>query len=357
MLHITSFPNFLFKKIIIYFYCSQNYNRGKHFRALFICAFLVFASSGLMTYLWQTFSIGTWLFAISAFCIEVIVKVLISIIVNLLFLYDQYYQEGTWEALDDAVYYVKSFGNTVEFCFALFLFMNGVWIFIFETGGIVRAGMMVIHAYCNIWCEARDGWKTFIKRRTAMSKINSLPSATEAQLWDNDDVCPICYMEMRSAKVTTCNHLFHGSCLQKWLYVEDACPLCHSILYKTSQTSTSSTTSDQANNNAAAAAGGGGGGAQGGGGPSGQGRMMNIDPVAASTSHSNTSAVQRGEDGELQIFDPPRQNADVVNPRGGDGNSSDEDELIYDSIEDYDDFQFTTDESSNDEEDQNTNGN
>ena len=34
-------------------------------------------------------------------------------------------REGTWEGLDDAVYYVKAVGNTVEFCFAVFLFFNG----------------------------------------------------------------------------------------------------------------------------------------------------------------------------------------------------------------------------------------
>jgi hypothetical protein len=29
----------------------------------------------LMVYLWQFFSVGTWLLAVSAFCIEVIIKV------------------------------------------------------------------------------------------------------------------------------------------------------------------------------------------------------------------------------------------------------------------------------------------
>ena len=45
-------------------------------RALSICAFLVAAPVALMAYLWGAFSVGTWLLAVSAFCIEVIVKVL-----------------------------------------------------------------------------------------------------------------------------------------------------------------------------------------------------------------------------------------------------------------------------------------
>ncbi len=60
-------------------------------------------------------------------------------------------KDGMWESLDDAVYYVKATGSSVEFCFAVFLFFNGGWILVFESGGTIRAVMMLIHAYCNIW--------------------------------------------------------------------------------------------------------------------------------------------------------------------------------------------------------------
>ncbi len=136
---------------------------------------------------------GTWLLAVSAFCVEVVVKVAVTVSVYLLFLYDQHYRDGTWEMLDDAVYYVKATGNSVEFCFAVFLFFNGGWILMFESGGTIRAIMMLIHAYCNIWLEARSGWQTFIKRRTAVAKINSLPDASEEELRQHNDVCAICY--------------------------------------------------------------------------------------------------------------------------------------------------------------------
>jgi E3 ubiquitin-protein ligase RNF139 len=90
----------------------------------------------------------------------------------------------------------------------------------FVSGGAVRASMMCIHAYFNIWCDARDGWRVFIKRRTAVKKIESLPEATSDQLEELDDVCAICYQNMGSAKITKCNHYFHGVCLRKWLYVQ-----------------------------------------------------------------------------------------------------------------------------------------
>lgn len=69
-------------------------------------------------------------------------------------------------------------------------------------------------------CEARAGWSVFMKRRTAVNKIESLPEASDAQLATLDDVCAICYQEMRSAKITRCSHYFHGVCLRKWLYVQ-----------------------------------------------------------------------------------------------------------------------------------------
>lgn len=71
-----------------------------------------------------------------------------------------------------------------------------------------------------------------MKRRTAVNKINSLPEASVQQLLALNDVCSICYSEMRSAKITRCKHFFHGVCLRKWLYVQDRCPLCHDILYR-----------------------------------------------------------------------------------------------------------------------------
>ncbi|VVC36295.1 Zinc finger, RING-type,Zinc finger, RING/FYVE/PHD-type,TRC8 N-terminal domain [Cinara cedri] len=210
---------------------SHNPSLNRHLRALLVCGFLIVFPILMLTYLWSHHSISTWLLAVSSFNIEIIIKVLVSLAVYSLFLIDAY-RTTFWEKLDDYVYYIKSFGNTVEFCFGIFLFLNGVYIMAFVSGGAVRAAMMCVHAYFNIWCDARDGWRVFIKRRTAVKKIESLPEATSIQLAKLDDVCAICYQNMNSAKITKCNHYFHGVCLRKWLYVQDRCPLCHDILYK-----------------------------------------------------------------------------------------------------------------------------
>lgn len=122
-------------------------------------------------------------------------------------------------------------GGMIEFVFGVVLFFNGFWVLSFEGGGAIRAIMMGVHAYVNLWCEAKAGWHTFSKRRTALRKINSLPEASEDQLKELADVCAICYQEMENAKITNCKHYFHSICLRKWLYVQDRCPLCHEILH------------------------------------------------------------------------------------------------------------------------------
>ena len=171
-----------------------------------------------------------------------------------LFMWDSHCQDGLWESLDDWVYYIRGAGNTVEFCFAVFLFFNGGWILLFESGGTIRACMMLIHAYFNIWCEARNGWSAFNKRRSAVAKINSLLDATEEEIEKHNDVCAICYQEMSAAKMTRCRHMFHSICLRKWLYMQvdarysrnqsfrwfdfqDNCPMCHEKLYRSDATS------------------------------------------------------------------------------------------------------------------------
>lgn len=72
-----------------------------------------------------------------------------------------------------------------------------------------------------------NGWKTFLSRRNAMKKLKQLSDATKDELENLQDLCAICFESMSSAKVTQCGHYFHASCLQKWLYRQSTCPLCH----------------------------------------------------------------------------------------------------------------------------------
>lgn len=175
----------------------------------------------------------------------------------------QQQQDNTiFDNLDDYIYAVKSFGHIFEFLVAIFLFFNGAYILLFESYGFIRAVMMTIHAYFHIWCQAQKGWSVFIKRRTALSKLRSLSrfdrkayanrmrggvaatnDATSA-VSENElesefeekmrDVCAICFCELSAYEslITNCNHIFHTTCLRKWLYLQDTCPMCHQVVYQ-----------------------------------------------------------------------------------------------------------------------------
>ncbi|CAI9718692.1 protein TRC8 homolog [Octopus vulgaris] len=231
---IFHFVHSMVHPILMSVSASRNSVPNRHIRPLLMCFILILFPCLLLKYLWSHHSTSTWLLAVSAFSIEIIVKVLVTVTVYILFMIDAY-RNSFWEGLDDYVYYIQSAGNTVEFLFGIFLFCNGTWIMLFESGGTIRAIMMCIHAYFNIWLQAKKGWKMFMHRRTAVSKINSLPDASEGQLQELNDLCAICFEHLNSAKITPCNHYFHGVCLRKWLYIQDKCPMCHSLIYEIRQ--------------------------------------------------------------------------------------------------------------------------
>ncbi|XP_056154244.1 E3 ubiquitin-protein ligase RNF139 [Lampris incognitus] len=203
----------------------------RHFPVLLVSLVLFILPVALSYALWHHYALNTWLFAVTAFCVELCLKVVVSLTVYGLFMVDGFYNV-LWEKLDDYVYYVRSTGNVIEFLFGVIMFGNGAYTMMFESGSKIRACMMCLHAYFNIYLQAKNGWKTFINRRTAVKKINSLPEARGAQLRNIEDVCAICYQEFStSARITPCHHYFHALCLRKWLYIQDTCPMCHQRVY------------------------------------------------------------------------------------------------------------------------------
>ncbi|XP_055732346.1 E3 ubiquitin-protein ligase RNF139 [Salvelinus fontinalis] len=203
----------------------------RHFPVLLVSLCLFVLPIVLSYTLWHRYALNTWLFAVTAFCVELCLKVVVSLTVYALFMVDGYYNV-LWEKLDDYVYCVRSTGNVIEFVFGVIMFGNGAYTMMFEAGSKIRACMMCLHAYFNIYLQAKNGWKTFINRRTAVKKINSLPEVKGGQLRDIEDVCAICYQEFAtSARITPCQHYFHALCLRKWLYIQDTCPMCHQKVY------------------------------------------------------------------------------------------------------------------------------
>jgi E3 ubiquitin-protein ligase RNF139 len=215
----------------------------KHLRPML--PYIVFFSFPFLVVLrlWQYPFRISWLLAISAFSLELIIKSVMTLsiyTVTMFHSHTHYFQEN----MDDLLFYIKAGCGCLEFICGIFLFLNGAYIFMFESGGVIRFVMMIIHLYCNIYQNAVKGLATYRLRQSAWQKVKKLAAASQEQLDENNDICPICYQEMKEAVVIKCSHVFHKSCLQKWLSIQETCPLCHTDLKEDSPASSNNNTAD-----------------------------------------------------------------------------------------------------------------
>lgn len=225
--------------ILLSLSASHNKNVFKHVRAVTLFTFLWLFPLYMTYSICQYFDLDFWLLVIMSSCLLTSVQVVGSLVIYTLFMFDGIRTES-WESLDDTVYYTRSIVRILEFIVAVFVVCYGMKESIFGEWSWINSSILIIHCYFNVWQRLQSGWRTFLMRREAVKKLASLPSATDQQLQDYNDVCPICYQSLSSAKITPCGHFFHATCLKKWLYVKDTCPMCHKKLHETSEESQNS---------------------------------------------------------------------------------------------------------------------
>uniref|UniRef100_F6ZH48 RING-type domain-containing protein n=1 Tax=Ciona intestinalis TaxID=7719 RepID=F6ZH48_CIOIN len=214
--------------VLINLSAQVNISMKRHVRPLLVAFILLILPVCFSIWLVKTKPISTWLIAVTAFSIELIVKVLSTLLLYSLFAADARMNHKPWPHLDDWVFYVQATGHTVEFICGCVMFVNGAYVLIFESGSALRAFMMSMHAYVNIYKSAREGLKTLYNRKTVNARIAKLALPDEECLLNHgDDVCSICYQSFTDVRITNCDHLFHSTCLRKWLYIQDTCPMCH----------------------------------------------------------------------------------------------------------------------------------
>ena len=163
-------------------------------------------------------------------CVMTSVQVVGLLVIYCFFLYDAAHAEP-WENLDDFIYYARAVVRCLEFFVAVFVVCAGFHESLVGQWSWSNSAVLVVHCYFNVWQRLQTGWVSFLRRREAAKHIDALPSATDEQLAAHNDVCAICYQSMSSGvRVTHCRHLFHGSCLRKWFYVQETCPMCSSSI-------------------------------------------------------------------------------------------------------------------------------
>ncbi|XP_060084767.1 RING finger protein 145-like [Ylistrum balloti] len=212
---------------------AHNKNMFKHVRAVTLFTFL-WMFPLFMTYsICHYFDLDFWLLVIMSSCLLTTVQVIGALVVYALFMYDAL-SATNWDSLDDVIYYTRSVVRILEFVVAVFVVCYGMKESITGEWSWINSSILIIHCYFNVWQRLQTGWKSFLLRREAVKRMESLPHASAEQLATYNDVCPICYMGLDSARITPCGHFFHATCLKKWLYIQENCPMCHKKIDQTS---------------------------------------------------------------------------------------------------------------------------
>ncbi|XP_027857105.1 RING finger protein 145 isoform X1 [Xiphophorus couchianus] len=218
--------------IILALGASRNRSLWKHFRGLSMCLLLLVFPVFMAYKISQFFHMDFWLLILVSSCMLTSLQVTGTMLIYCLFMVELFRSDPI-ESLDEVIYWVNAISRVLEFLVALCVVAYGTWESLFGEWSWMGASVIIIHSYFNVWLRAQSGWKSFLLRREAAKKINSLPRATTEQLDQHNDVCSICFQEMSSAVITYCGHFFHGNCLRKWLYVQETCPMCHQTVRPT----------------------------------------------------------------------------------------------------------------------------
>lgn len=199
---------------------------------VYTCLGILLILTVYMILLWRLTNFSTWLLAVTAFSLELIVRVLASLAQYTIYVLDAHGRLKNSESFDEYIFTIKAVTSCFEFVLGVFLLLNGIYIFLYESRGALRALMLGIHAYTNIIKTLRRGWKIFNNRKLAWNDVNQLALATDDQIREYNDICPICHGELKIGVtcVTPCSHLFHRKCLQKAFYTTRNCALCSRVI-------------------------------------------------------------------------------------------------------------------------------
>ncbi|KAK1787992.1 hypothetical protein P4O66_016466, partial [Electrophorus voltai] len=224
--------------IVLALGASRDKSLWKHFRAVSLCLFLLVFPAYMAYMICQFFHMDFWLLIIISSSILTSLQVLGTLLIYVLFMVEEL-RKAPVENMDEVIYCVNGTYRLLEFLVALCVVAYGVSETLFGEWTVMGSTIILAHAYYNVWLRAQLGWQSFLLRRDAVHKIQSLPMASALQLQQHNDICAICYQagpsDMKSAVITPCGHFFHAACLKKWLYVQETCPLCHGQLKSQSQ--------------------------------------------------------------------------------------------------------------------------
>ena len=158
-----------------------------------------------------------------------------SLFLFLLYKYDSMRDE-IWEHFDDVTFYIRLGCDIFKILINSFTVCFGVYTIFF--GSYSFHGILRLYCLChvNIYLVILQLKAFLYQRKQVRQFIAKLADASKEQIEDKNDVCSICLHDMKSAKITPCNHLYHEMCLRRWLSTKTDCPLCKVTITITNRT-------------------------------------------------------------------------------------------------------------------------
>ena len=203
-----------------------------HLKIVFFCAFLFTTPIYTCFLLAEVFPVGYFWLAMSTSVLTSaqVLDLFISFYLCSLF----FDANESYVQLDEYIYYIRGIVKIAEFTIALFVVLLGLHEALFNPAGSSWLSIVIlfVHFYFNVFQRLNQGFQSFIKRRRAVCKTNSLPNATKEQLEKLNDLCSICFTELKNESsskviVTKCEHFFHACCYRRWLCFKESCPMCN----------------------------------------------------------------------------------------------------------------------------------
>uniref|UniRef100_A0A0N5B8H6 RING-type domain-containing protein n=1 Tax=Strongyloides papillosus TaxID=174720 RepID=A0A0N5B8H6_STREA len=209
---------------------SRNASKFRHVKSL-LFAFILAISPIIMSFtLMDILPIDLWCVIIVANCTLTSIRTISTIIIYFLTFIENKAMEP-WELLDDLIFFCRTVTRFLELFLATFVVLHGIFASFYGYWSTISITIMTFHTYFNVYKNTKTGIATIKARFTAVTKIKQLPKITGKRLEECEDLCAICFMEMRrEARITPCKHVFHGYCLKKWMFVKTVCPLCYNSL-------------------------------------------------------------------------------------------------------------------------------
>lgn len=218
--------------VILSLNMNHNINRIHHLKVLLLCAFLFIFPLYVTNVYAKIFPANFWIAVVFSTSLLISARVLDLIIIHCLFWWDSCRTES-WEYLDEIIYFARSFTKFIEFIISISVVIVGIWEALNNRSNILNATILIMHGYYNVWQRINHGMNSYNRRRQANRIVDQLCLVENVeQLNKYDDLCSICYSEMKLMKssmvivITDCKHLFHRKCIKKWLAIQNRCPLC-----------------------------------------------------------------------------------------------------------------------------------